>query len=297
MSDNVMFSVIIPVYNRSETIARSIDSILNQSIVNFEIIVVDDHSSDIEDLERILERYNDIRIKLIKHSSNRFGGAARNTGIKCARGKWIAFLDSDDIWFSNKLEVAYDFLSKSDPNTVFYSRLVKGFIDEKNGSVLPKNGIGKLKVSDYIFLNNGLIQTSSICLSKELASVTMFNESLIRHQDYDFCLRLEENGASFKFYDKPLLHWVQDGSSVQSKGATSVFCSNWIENYKQYFSERSYIGYKVKVLIPILVSEKKIDSALSIIKKSSTTNAYLFFMSICILFKGLVKLLLVKFKK
>jgi len=98
-------SVIIPSYNRANTIGRAIQSALSQSYQDFEIIVIDDGSTD--HTEEVIRSFQDSRIRYIRHNRNRGGSAARNTGIHAARGEYIAFLDSDDEWLPQKLELYF----------------------------------------------------------------------------------------------------------------------------------------------------------------------------------------------
>jgi len=99
---SVTVSVIIPTYNRAHLVGRAIRSVLNQTYQDFEIIVVDDCSTD--NTEEIVKGFNDHRIRYMRHDRNRGGSAARNTGIKASQGKYIAFLDSDDEWLLKKAE-------------------------------------------------------------------------------------------------------------------------------------------------------------------------------------------------
>ena len=95
---NPTVSVIIPTYNRAHLVGRAIKSVLNQTYRDFEIIVVDDGSTD--NTKDIIKEFQkkDKRIKYIPYEKNKGGSAARNTGIKAAKGEYIAFLDSDDEW-------------------------------------------------------------------------------------------------------------------------------------------------------------------------------------------------------
>ncbi|HKO08583.1 MAG TPA: glycosyltransferase family 2 protein [Alphaproteobacteria bacterium] len=95
-------SVVIPVFNRAWSIARAVRSVLGQSFGDFELVIVDDASSD--DLEGALQRFADARLRVLRHERNRGAAAARNTGIRASRGEAIAFLDSDDEWLPAKLE-------------------------------------------------------------------------------------------------------------------------------------------------------------------------------------------------
>ena len=97
-------SVIIPTYNRAKLLPRAIKSVLNQTFKDFEVIIVDDGSTDnTEEVINEFQKHNK-RIKYIRHEKNKGAAAARNTGIKIAQGEYIAFQDSDDEWLPNKLE-------------------------------------------------------------------------------------------------------------------------------------------------------------------------------------------------
>jgi len=102
MIKNPTISVIIPTYNRANFIDVAIKSVLNQSYQDFEIIIVDDGSTD--NTEEIVKNFNDFRINYFFHKFNQGISAARNTGIKACQGKYIAFLDSDDEWLPEKLD-------------------------------------------------------------------------------------------------------------------------------------------------------------------------------------------------
>ena len=96
-----LVSVIIPAYNRAHLVGRAIASVFAQSYRNFEIIVVDDASTD--DLAATLAEAGGLQLRCITHPRNRGAAAARNTGIAAASGEFVAFLDSDDVWFPDKL--------------------------------------------------------------------------------------------------------------------------------------------------------------------------------------------------
>jgi glycosyltransferase involved in cell wall biosynthesis len=104
-------SVIIPAYNSSQTIKHSIESVLGQTYTDYELIIIDDASTD--DLNSVLQSFQDANITLIRHTKNQGAAAARNTGIQAARGFYLAFLDSDDIWHSDKLEKQIAFMKKN----------------------------------------------------------------------------------------------------------------------------------------------------------------------------------------
>src|SRR5919106_1816578 len=104
-------SVIIPTYNRVESLPLAIKSVLAQTFQDFEIIVVDDASHD--NTPAVIARFNDERIRYIRHDTNKKISASRNTGVLNSRGSYIAFLDDDDEWLSEKLQLEVDLLDNS----------------------------------------------------------------------------------------------------------------------------------------------------------------------------------------
>lgn len=119
MNDLPFVSVILPTYNRANSLQRSVDSVLNQSHENLELIIVDDGSTD--HTKDVLESYSyDARLRIINHSAPKGPGAARNAGVEIARSTWIAFQDSDDAWHREKIRMqlqhaqkhpAFDFIA------------------------------------------------------------------------------------------------------------------------------------------------------------------------------------------
>ena len=123
-------SVIIPVYNVEKYVAEAINSVLAQTYTNFEIIIIDDGSTDRS--KEICQQFTDFRIKII-HQQNRGLAGARNTGIRHAQGEYLAFLDSDDLWLPEKLEKHVDHLENSLNVGVSFSR--SAFIDQNGKSL------------------------------------------------------------------------------------------------------------------------------------------------------------------
>ena len=148
-----MVSIITPTYNSSIYIAETINSVLRQSYTNWEMLIVDDASND-NTCEIVIEFVNkDSRIKLIQLQKNGGAGLARNIAIKKATGTYIAFLDADDLWKPNKLEVQTSFMLKNNVSMCFSSY---DLIDEsgkhlhKTINALPELDYNKLLKSNYI---------------------------------------------------------------------------------------------------------------------------------------------------
>lgn len=194
-----LVSVIIPTFNRAQLISHAIDSVLRQSYVNFELIIVNDGSSD--NTEEVLMSYNDARIKIFKHSINRGQNAALNTGIKQVSGTLIAFLDSDDTWMPEMLSRQVEsFRNESDPicSYTYAGKFVGDSIHiVKKFSLTGFNyreALRQCYVSHMITL-----MIDRRCLN----IVNEFDENFTVCQDDDFCLRLAKY-YPFKLIKEPL---------------------------------------------------------------------------------------------
>lgn len=187
---NELITVIIPTYNREKTIIRSIESVLKQTYKNFEIIIVDDNSTDntAEKIKNYINKYSNI--KYIKHSINKGGSAARNTGANMAKGKYLAFLDSDDEWLERKLEKQVIEFEKNDKVALVYTSF--RVLDEKSGNIIR---IHKNTKYDDILIKllyrNVIGTTSSILVKKEcFDEVNGFNENFLSCQDLELYIKL-----------------------------------------------------------------------------------------------------------
>lgn len=179
-------SVIIPTFNRSKKVVRAISSVLSQSFTDFEIIVVDDGSTDGTE-DAVAEFIH--RISYLVHSSNLGVSAARNTGIRRSNAQFIAFLDSDDYWLPDKLAVQMDFLKA---NTHALACQTEEIWIRNGCRVNPKKK--HTKPSGDIFeasLKLCLVSPSAVMLRRYvLEEVGMFDEDLPACEDYDLWLRI-----------------------------------------------------------------------------------------------------------
>lgn len=181
-----MVSVILPTYDRLELVPRAIRSVLAQSYGDFELIVVDDASP--VDPAPAVASFGDPRIRLIRHETNRGNAAARNTAIRAARGRYVAFLDDDDEWAPDKLALQIPVLESSEPEVALVycaRRLLRG------GEVVGVDAPGKEgDVLDEL-LPWGLMACPSVVLKGEvLDEVGLFDERLRRGVDDDLWRRI-----------------------------------------------------------------------------------------------------------
>lgn len=180
-----MVSVIIPTYNRAETIKKSIDSVLAQTYNNIEIIVLDDKSTD--NTEEVMNDITDKRIRYVKLEENKGACFARNKGIELAKGKYIAFQDSDDEWLPEKLEIQLSYLQEKNLDIV--SCRMYQIFDENKTNIFPK----KCEIDKQQLYLKNVISTQTIVGKAECFKNEKFDINLPRFQDWDLVLRLVKN--------------------------------------------------------------------------------------------------------
>lgn len=204
------FTVVIPTHNRSNLLKRAIASVLNQTFKDFELIVIDDHSTD--DTASALKSFADFRFRYLTNHRTKGACGARNTGIFSAKGKWIAFLDDDDVWLPDKLELQYE-LAQNVDETVGIICTDYAIFEEKH----KKPKIYKNRPSGWVknkLLYGGIIGClSSTCVRTDiLKSVKGFDESFPSKQDQDLWLRIAEF-ATFAHVPKTLVYMYQEKRS------------------------------------------------------------------------------------
>ena len=185
-----LVSVIIPTYNRSEHLLRAINSVLSQTFSDFELIIIDDASTD--DTSQTVERFSDNRIRYYKKGVNEGGGAARNAGISYASGKYVAFLDSDDEWMLNKLELQIGHMEK---HNAFVS--YTGFIlwdDMRKMEIGEQRPTCQGNISEEILKRNCVGTTSTVVVRQECFTNTGgFDVRMPQSQDWEMWIRLAES--------------------------------------------------------------------------------------------------------
>lgn len=207
-------SVVIPAYNSAKYIGEALLSVFNQTFTSYEVIVINDGSSDTEDLERELQPYKGV-VKYIKQE-NRGAAAARNTGLRLAAGEFVAFLDADDKWSPDFLAKQRELLKTSNADLVYSDALFFGEsplagrtfmeLQPSRGDVTPE----KLLAVEVTVL------TSTVLARKApIIEVGLFDESLRRGHDFDLWLRLARRGMRFAYQREILAHYriVESGLS------------------------------------------------------------------------------------
>lgn len=193
-----LVSVILPSYNRANTIARAIKSVVNQTYTNYELIIVDDGSTD--NTEEVVKSLKNENIIYIKHPHNKGAAGARNTGLKIAKGEYIAFQDSDDEWMSHKLKKQINIMKCNKKIDIVYSDLER---IEKSGKIkywespaIINREIINYKIKDYSPVGLGL---PSVIMRRYIffERNELFDEKLPCFIDLEFFIRLLMKGYTF----------------------------------------------------------------------------------------------------
>lgn len=213
-------SVVIPTYNRAGVVTRAIQSVLAQSYQAFEIIVVDDGSTD--GTPMAVAAIQDPRIRYIRHDRNQGGGSARNAGIAAARGEYVAFLDSDDEWMPDKLERQVRVLGPSGPEI---GAVCTGFVSLDARGQVRKTTIPTTRhVDPDGLLTRNLIGTTSTFVARTgcLQAIGGFDTSLASCQDWDLYARLARHFRIAFVPEALVRHHVGNGDRISYNSAAVI---------------------------------------------------------------------------
>ena len=249
-SEKPLVSVILPNYNRKDRVLVAINSVLNQSYENFELIIVDDASND--ESRDVLNSLDDDRIKLIFHDENKGVSASRNTALKQAKGEYVAYLDSDNEWEKNYLSSMIGaFLKLPDADAVYSGQILYTEFDSKPYAVR----FGSFNKS--LLHNHNYIDLNCFCHKLNVYDkIGGFDESLLKLVDWDLILRISNH---FKIYSVPILEckYYNHTSDVRLRDiykkdkikyieyAPDIIKKNKIDYINNYHLKR-----KVSVIIP-----------------------------------------------
>lgn len=233
------FSVIIPVYNRAQALGVAIASVRAQSFTDFEIVVVDDGSQD--NPRAIVDRLNDSRIRFVRQI-NAGGGAARNTGIDHARGRFVAFLDSDDVFLPGHLEAMHALLEGT-TDLVGYARVQ---VDRGEGRVFlkPPRALAPYEnMAEYLLCDRGFTPTSTTVVPRAAAAEIRYDRHLRVAEDTDFAIRLSLAGFRFQMLEMAGAVWNDEfdpGRLSASRGGEEF--NAWLSRLRSQISPRAWHG-------------------------------------------------------
>jgi len=213
---NKLISVIIPTYNRAGIIVDAINTVLNQTYQHFEIIIIDDGSND--NTNEVIKNINDSRIRYVYQENSGRPSLARNSGIKIAKGEYIAFLDSDDLWHPQMLEKHINVMNEN--NDVGFSTNWSSYRTFEGEELFKKNSYAKNKneyiryillTPDKAYAGTGTILVKKECFDK----VGLFDEDLTYCEDWDMFCRI---AMIYEFYNiEEVLTYVRVHDASLSK--------------------------------------------------------------------------------
>lgn len=278
-------SIILPTYNRAHLVGRAIKSILDQTYQDFEIIVVDDGSRD--NTEERINSFTDTRIIYVKHQQNKGGSAARNTGIKLAKGRYIAFQDSDDEWLPRKLELQIKaFEVASSEVGVIYTDMLKikknGEEEYWNSPTVEYGKIINLRTLNYQVADIGI--QSTLIKRECFDRVGVFDERIPRYIDLDLFIRLLKNYHFYHIKEPLVKYWTTDGICSNSKTepiARKLLLEKYSEETKQ---NREFVANQCLMIGCALQSTGKFiegrNYVLRAFKTKPLSAKYLLFLTI-----------------
>jgi len=288
MTDYPCVAVIIPAYNREKTIKYCLDSVINQTYKNLEIIVVDNGSSD--STADIVKQYSDERIKIIKLDKNSGAQHARNVGIKSATSEWITLLDSDDEWLLDKIEKQLKILEENNWNKhlVIHSDAI--LKDVVNNTVSDFN----IPFVDGDNVYPLLLEHSSpffqaIFTSKQaFEEIGYLDEDVPSYQEWDTSIRLAKICKFIQMKEATFIYYLHDGETISKSNERDIqgygyiinkhrkdiikYCSKevWSNHLlRQYYRSMEW-GFRdlaFKNLIKVPFSAKKVRLLLQFFKK------------------------------
>ena len=233
-------SIIVPVYNGKQYIESAIHSLLGEDFTNFEIIIVDDGSTD--ETSNLIKKNFGSSILLVRKTN---GGAcsAINEGVRHSTGEYIAFCDQDDIWDSTKLKKQVDYLESHPAVGMVYS---DAFVIDENGHRLGKTWMESRRV-EYVdggyeecamrlFERNFICAPLVVMIRKSvIEEIGPFNERFSSAYDYEYWFRVLEGGVSIGFIDEPLASWRTHGGqeSGRVRKQKRMMLGIWWEFFKR----------------------------------------------------------------
>lgn len=211
---NEKVSIIMPNYNCENYIGSSIDSVLAQTYQNWELIIVDDCSKDSS--QEIIKKYSekDDRIKYFFNPANKGAAFCRNKALREAKGKWIAFLDSDDLWANNKLEKQLNFMKT---NNYHFSFTKYGLIDEKTSQFTGTIVTGPKKITKHKMFSCNYMGCLTVMYDAEVSGMIQIDDQIAKRNDYAIWLKVAKNSVAY-YIDDNLASYRVRSNSISHQG-------------------------------------------------------------------------------
>lgn len=267
-----LFSIVIPTYNRADRIASAVLSVVHQTLQDFEIIVVDDGSTD--DTQKVLADLQMDALHVVRQV-NCGAPAARNRGIALARGQYVAFLDSDDVFMPEHLErVASALGGRAD--VACYAPVL---VDRGSGVavVKPSRGIRDGEdMGEYLFCEQGFVPTITLVVPRHFAKRVRYDEQVHYGDDADFALRLTQVGCRFEMLPAPGAIWDDTARPDRLSNANRLpAIRKWADKLRPRLTARAYRAFCGWVLAKALWASSP-TTAINLFLVAAATRCFCF---------------------
>jgi glycosyltransferase involved in cell wall biosynthesis len=219
-----LISVIIPAYEVASYIGETLDGVFAQTFTDFEVIIINDGSPDTDEIERAIQPYRE-RICYLKQE-NRGASAARNAGLRAARGELIAFLDADDLWSPNYLDEQLTFMREFGCDLVCADAMIFGVSADAGRTYMESlmeaaPSQGRVTFLELVNADRSLITSGVVARRDQILEVGLFDEALRNAQDLDLWLRLARHGARLAYQRRVLVHYRSRPNSLTGDAINS----------------------------------------------------------------------------
>lgn len=219
MNDNAtpLVSVVIPTYNHARYLGRALQSVLDQTYVNWEAIVIDNHSTD--DTDEVMASFADPRITYLKINNKGVIATSRNAGIREAKGEWIAFLDSDDWWTVDKLQACFDCIDDQVDLVYHDLKIISDHPRFLRAKIIKSWQVKPPVLIDLMARGNAIATSSAVVKKKLLQQLNGMSESadMVAAEDYNTWLRIAQLTNKFRYVSKKLGFYQLHNQGISQK--------------------------------------------------------------------------------
>ncbi|MEQ1789882.1 MAG: glycosyltransferase family 2 protein [Rickettsiales bacterium] len=280
-AENPLISVIITAYNRASLVSRAIESATKQTYTNIEIIVVDDAS--IDNTLEVVDGLKNPLIRIIKNAKNLGASGAKNVGVAGAQGEYIAFLDSDDVWSPQKLELQYAALQKSSNIPLCFTAIK---VHRSSGKTVTRIARRKNSWFESITYSETFSLGSTLLASKEcMNKVGEINQTLVRFEDRDWCLRYFDYYPDFVYIEEPLVDvynsssWVDAQTVKDSAEKILELNKNRITSHSKQQFEIFHSSMEFEVAVALWRNNKNIQAIFTALKACFISHNFIRYIS------------------
>ncbi|MEC9375512.1 MAG: glycosyltransferase [Pseudomonadota bacterium] len=219
MNDRVtpLVSVVIPNYNHARYLGRALQSLLDQTYTNWEAIIIDNHSTD--NTDEVISSFTSPQISYLKIHNNGVIAKSRNAGIRAANGEWIAFLDSDDWWTSDKLQVCFDYINEKVDLVYHDMQIITDNPQPFSRKIIKSWQVSPPVLIDLLLKGNAIANSSVVVRKSLLEQIGGINEcvEMKASEDYNTWLRIAQLSEQFVYLQHRLGYYLKHNHSISQK--------------------------------------------------------------------------------